>query len=119
MEISEQVYEGGTTYKITTRKDDKRSSHVRKLKGGEASSPTDLEKGCAGNRMKNNSGHPIDCTTGEKTCLVHGPRKSMSECKVPNGYSKNHAMQRPHKETRSSGNKKRGKSVNVDGKKRS
>ena len=42
MNIEEQVYKGGATSKNTTMAESDRSSHVRKHKGGEAASPTNL-----------------------------------------------------------------------------
>ena len=76
MEIAEQVYKGGNAYKNTNREEANHVSHERKRKEGEAYSPTNPEKGCAGKRKKNNAGHPRDWMTYAKTGLVNGPRHS-------------------------------------------
>ena len=73
MKVSEQVYEGGTLSKILTRAETNGDGYSRKRKGGEAASPTNPEKGCAGKRKTKNAGHPSDAPTGpEKTRLLHG-----------------------------------------------
>ena len=115
MEITEQVYKGGTPSKTTTREDPNRSSHGRKCKGGEAALSTNPEKGRADKSKKKDAGHMSDRPTGENIFLVHGPRHSTDDCKLLKEYSNNYAVQRDHKESRSGGNKKRGKSVKFDG----
>ena len=50
MGISDQVYKIKSHLKNIIRLDAKRDSHVRKRKGVEATSATNLEKGCAGKR---------------------------------------------------------------------
>ena len=83
MEVMEQVYEGGTHYKITThRADANHSSHGSKRKGEEFALSTNHEKGCAGKRKKNYAGHPSDWPTSDKICVLHGPRQSIEECKL-------------------------------------
>ena len=82
MEKSEQIYEGVTPSKITTRAYANHDIHGRKRKGGESASPTIPGKGHSGKRKKKYAGHQSDGPTGEKTCLVHGPKHSTAECKV-------------------------------------
>ena len=65
MDIAEKVYEGVTPSKTTTREESYHASHVRKCKGGEATSPTNPEKGCTGKRKKNHEVHSSDLMTGE------------------------------------------------------
>ena len=77
MEVTEQVYEGGTPSKMPTRSESNRDVHVRKWKGGEAASPTNPKKGHANKGKTKNSVHPSNAPTGEKkTCLLHGPGHS-------------------------------------------
>ena len=77
---------------------------------------TNPETGGAGKRKKINAVHPSDRPTRGKKCLLHGPGNSTEECKVLMDYSTKYAVQRPHREeARSSGNKKRGKTVLFDG----
>ena len=52
MGISEQVYEGGTPSKTTTRVDANHDSHGSKRKELESASPTNPEKSRAGKRKK-------------------------------------------------------------------
>ena len=62
-------------------------------------------------------GHTSDGLTGAKnTSLLHGPRKSSEECKLPKIYSEKYAEQRPHKEkeARSVSKNKCGKSIDFD-----
>ena len=77
-----KIYKGGTTSKNPIREDTDRTSHGRKRKGREDSSPTNPKKGRSGKRKTKNAGHPSDRPTGGKTCLLHGPRHSTEECKV-------------------------------------
>ena len=54
MEITEQVYEGGTPSKTTnTRTDANRAIHGRKIQGVGAHLPNSAENSPAGNRKKN------------------------------------------------------------------
>ena len=77
VEISEQIYEGGTPSKKRTRADANHDGHVRKCKRGEATSPTNPDKGRAGKIKAKNAGHPSDVKTGaKKTCMLHGPGDS-------------------------------------------
>ena len=48
MEVAEQVYKGGTSYKKPARAESKRGVHVRKRKGGEYTSPKNPRKGRSG-----------------------------------------------------------------------
>ena len=80
MEIVERVYKGGNNSKNNNRAESDHVSHVRKLKGGEAASPTNPKKGRVDNHKKNNAGHLSDCPTSTiMTCLLHGPGKSTEE----------------------------------------
>ena len=45
MELAEQVYKGKSPYKTIVREDANSDSRFRKLKGGEASTPTNPKKG--------------------------------------------------------------------------
>ena len=114
MEIAEQVYKGVTPSKTPTRAEANRGGHTRKLKGGEATSPTNPEKGCTGKRKTKNAGNLSDAPTRDKmTRLRHGPIHTSEECKVLKIYSKKYTKRRPHqsKEARSGGKPKRGKTV--------
>ena len=94
--------------------DANRDSHVRKRKCGEAGSPTNPEKGCAGKSKTKNVVSTSKKTTGAThTCLLHGPRHSSWYCKLFKEYSKNYALQRPHNENvaHSGGKIKCGKSI--------
>ena len=92
MEIFEQVYKGGTPSKKSIREDSNRGIHVRKLKGGESTSPTNPKKGRASNCTTKNAGHTIDGPTGTKnTCLLHGPRNSLEEYKLIEIYSEKYS----------------------------
>ena len=83
MEIEEEVYKVGNTPKNTNRSEFESASHGRKLKVGEAASPTDPEKGRSGKRNTNDAGHPIDQPNGTKNSFsLHGPGHSTEECKV-------------------------------------
>ena len=64
MEIAEQVYEGVTPSKTTTREEADCVSHGRRHKGGEAASPTNPKKGRTGKRKNNNTGHQSYFPTG-------------------------------------------------------
>ena len=97
MEVAEKIYKVGQTTKHLHRSDTNCASHGRKLKGGEAASPTNTEKGRTGKRKTINAGDPSYRTTGGKTCLLHGPGNSTEECKVLKDYFKKYAAQRPHK----------------------
>ena len=66
MEITEQVYEGGTYSKTTTISDTNHVSHGRKHKGEEAALPTNPKKVRSGKRKKNHAGHLSDRTTAKK-----------------------------------------------------
>ena len=103
MEISDQLCEIETPSKKIIRSDANRDSHVRKIKGGEATSPTNPEKICAGKRKTNNVVYLSNYMTGAtNTCLLYGPIHSYEECKVLKEYSKKYAVQRPHKENEAS-----------------
>ena len=52
MKITEQVYEGGTPYKISTISDANRENHFRKCKVGEAASPTNPKKAALASARK-------------------------------------------------------------------
>ena len=56
-------------------------------------------------------------TGAKKKWLLYGPSHFTEECKLLKEYTVNYAAQRPHneKESRSSGNKKRGKTVKFGG----
>ena len=83
MEIEEEVYKVGNTPKNINRLEFESASHGRKLKVGEAASPTDPEKGRSGKRNKNDAGHPMDQPNGtKKSFSLHGPGHSTEECKV-------------------------------------
>ena len=79
--------------------------------------PTNPETGRAGKRKIRNVGHPSDRPTGGKTCFLHVPGNSIEECKLLKDYSTKYVAQHPHnkRESRSGGNKKRGKTVHFDG----
>ena len=66
MEVAEQVYAGVTPFKTSTRVESNCYGHVRKRKGGEADSPTNLEKGRAGKRKKKSAGRPRNVPTRAK-----------------------------------------------------
>ena len=53
MEIEEEVYKVGNTPKNTNRSEFESASHGRKLKVGEAASPTNPEKGRSGKHNTN------------------------------------------------------------------
>ena len=72
MEITEQVYKGGTPSKTTTRSDADRVSNSRKLKGGKYVSCTNPKEVCAGNSQKN---WPIR--------LIGRPMKKHTCCMAP------------------------------------
>ena len=117
MVILEQLYEGGKPSKKPIREDSNRRIHVRKLKGGESTSPTNPKKVRARNCTTKNAGHTSDGPTGAKnTCLLHEPRNSSEEYKLIKIYSEKYSAQQPHKEKEacSGGKTKRGKSVNFD-----
>ena len=97
MEISDQVYKGGTPSKTTTRADDDRFRHVRKLKGSETSSPTNPKKGRDGNRKNNYAGHMSDNPTGEKHACCMTPGHSSEELKVLKESSDKYTTHRPQK----------------------
>ena len=114
MEVSEQVYKWGTPYKILTRAESNRESHVRKRKGLEVSLPTNPKKGRAGKRKTKNIGHPSNAPIGEKkTCLFHGPGHYSKVLKV---YYEKFSVQNPRKptESHSGGKPKCGKVVEFD-----
>ena len=76
IEISEQVYEGGTPSKTITRADYDCASYGRKLKAVEASLPTNLDKGPRWQVQEKHSFHMSNPPTVEETCLLHGPLHS-------------------------------------------
>ena len=117
MEIVERVYIGRTLSKTITRAYANRASHRRKRKGVEFTYQTNPEKGRSGKHKKNYAGDPSNWTTGDKTCLVHGPGNSAEGCKLLKEYSEKYAVQRPHKEkeARSRGSKKIGNNVKFNG----
>ena len=112
-----KIYRGGAISKTPIRANSNRDIHGKNLKEGETASPTNPEKGRAGNCKINNEGHPSNLWTRGKTCLLHGPGHSMDECKVLKEYTAKYAAQRSHNEieARSGGNKKRGKTVKFNG----
>ena len=73
MKIYEHVYRVGTPDKTTTRVYANHAIHGRKLKGGEAASPTNPKKGCAGKRNKKHAGHPRKRPTKTKYDFCMGP----------------------------------------------
>ena len=99
MEISDQLCEIETPSKNNIWSDANHDSYVRKITGGESTSPTNPEKICAGKCKTNNvvylSNYMISATN---KCLLHGPIHSSEECKVLKEYSKKYAVQQPHKE---------------------
>ena len=99
MEVSEQLYEGGTPYKTPIRADANSVSRGRKHKQGGFALPTKPKKGHAGKRKKNHSGNPSDDPTStKKTLLVHGPGQSTDDWKVLKNYPERHAAQITFKE---------------------
>ena len=62
MEITEQVYEGGTTSKTIKRAYSNHAGHSRNKQGGEDVSPSKPEKGRAGKWKKINAGDWNDQT---------------------------------------------------------
>ena len=96
MEISEQVYKGGTPSKTPNRAYANYDGHISKCKGWGAAFRTNLQKGRAIKSNKYYSGRPSNGMTGDKTCQLHGPGHSKEECKVLRGYSEKYSAQWPH-----------------------
>ena len=88
MEIIEQFYEGGNTYKNINRAEAEYCSHDRKSKGGETTYPINPKKGHDGKHKTNYSGHPSNRPVGANRWLVHGTGKSTEELKLLKEYSK-------------------------------
>ena len=83
MDISEQVYKGGTPSKTPTREESNRDGHVRKWEGGETASSTNRDKGRTRKRKTKHSGRLSGALTGaKKTCILHGPGHSSEACKL-------------------------------------
>ena len=99
MEISEQVYKGGTPSKKFIEEYANRANHVRKRKIGEAILTANNEK-CRSIEIKTkHSGHLINLpTSAKKTCLLHGPGHSPEECNLLKSCSEMYAAQRSHKD---------------------
>ena len=98
MEAAKKIYEGRNTSKTQPREDANRASHGRKLKGGEAASPTNPDMIRTGKLKTRNAGYPSNCLTGGKTYSLNGTGHSTEECKVLRDQSAKYAAQRPHKE---------------------
>ena len=73
MEVTEKICEGETTSKTPPRADASRSSHARKRKGEEVDSPTNPEKGRAGNHKTRNAGYTSDRPTRGKCACCMAP----------------------------------------------
>ena len=69
IEIAKKLYERGT---------------LSKTIGGEDASPSNSDEGRSVKRKKNHTGHLNNRSTGNKTCLVHGPGHYTADCKVLN-----------------------------------
>ena len=74
MEVSEKVYEDGTTSKTPIRGDDNRASVGRKQRGKKVASSTNPIKGCAGKCNTRHEGYLRNCPTGEKPACCMAPR---------------------------------------------
>ena len=81
METAKNIYEGVVepSYKKPTKADANRSSHSRQKRGESASSMTRPEKGESAGKCRKRY---VDILTGKSiTCLIHGSRHSLEECK--------------------------------------
>ena len=89
IEVAEQVYKGGTTYKTTNiRSDANHNIHDRKIKVIKSNFPNIPYKSRADKQKKNYSRHLSNEPTSEKKWFVHGLGHSTEECKLLKEYSR-------------------------------
>ena len=118
IQTPESIHKGGSPSKNIQWEEANHASLISKKKKGASTSTSNPNKGCAGNRKRNDAIHLSDAPTGaKKTCLLHGPRHSSEECKVLKEYTEKRSMQNPHKEKEAHprGNNSRDKTVKFNG----